>query len=53
MGLNTAPYNPFREVIHMASSFVKTMTSFSGADLIVNFGPKVIGELQQISWAVK
>lgn len=37
----------------MASSFVKTMTSFSGADLIVNFGPKVIGELQQISWAVQ
>lgn len=29
------------------------MTSFSGADLIVNFGPKVIGELQQISWAVQ
>lgn len=29
------------------------MTSFSGADLIVNFGPKVIGELQQISWAVE
>ena len=37
----------------MASSFVKTMTSFSGADLIVNFGPKVIGELQQISWAIQ
>lgn len=37
----------------MASSFVKTMTSFSGADLIVNFGPKVIGELQQISWAIE
>lgn len=37
----------------MASTFVKTMTSFSGADLIVNFGPKVIGELQQISWAVQ
>lgn len=29
------------------------MTSFSGADLIVNFGPKVIGELQQISWAIQ
>lgn len=29
------------------------MTSFSGADLIVNFGPKVIGELQQVSWAVQ
>lgn len=37
----------------MASSFVKTMTSFSGADLLVNFGPKVIGELQQISWAIQ
>lgn len=30
-----------------------SLTSFSGADLIVNFGPKTIGELQQISWGVK
>lgn len=37
----------------MASTYIKTMTSFSGADLIVNFGPRVIGELQQISWAVQ
>ena len=29
------------------------MTSFSGADLVVSFGPRVIGELQQISWAVQ
>lgn len=33
--------------------YVKTLTSFSGSDLIVNFGPKTIGELQQISWGVK
>lgn len=37
----------------MASQFGKTLTSFSGADLQVNFGPRVIGELQQISWGVK
>lgn len=37
----------------MPSAFLKTMTSFSGADLLVSFGPKVIGELQQISWAVQ
>lgn len=29
------------------------MTSFSGSDLVVSFGPRVIGELQQISWAVE
>lgn len=37
----------------MPSQFLKTMTSFSGADLLVSFGPKVIGELQQISWAIQ
>lgn len=37
----------------MASAFAKTLTSFSGADLVVSFGPKVIGELQQISWGIK
>lgn len=37
----------------MASSYIKTYSSFSGADLVVNFGPVVIGELQQISWAVQ
>jgi len=36
----------------MASPFVGTYTSFSGADLVVSFGPKVIGELQQISYAI-
>lgn len=33
--------------------YAKTLTSFSGADLVVNFGPKTIGELQQISWGIK
>jgi hypothetical protein len=38
----------------MASQdYAKTLTSFSGSDLVVNFGPKTIGELQQISWGVK
>lgn len=32
---------------------MKTMTSFSGADLVVTFGSRVIGELQQISWAIQ
>lgn len=37
----------------MASPYVNTLTSFSGADLTVTVGPKVIGELQQISWAIQ
>lgn len=37
----------------MASRYIKTLTSFSGSDLMVSFGPKVLGELQQISWAVQ
>ena len=37
----------------MATSAIKTITSFSGADLIVNFGPKVIGELQSISYGIQ
>lgn len=35
------------------ADYAKTLTSFSGSDLVVNFGPKTIGELQQISWGVK
>lgn len=34
------------------TELLKTLTSFSGADLVVSFGPRVIGELQQISWAI-
>lgn len=33
--------------------YSRSLTSFSGSDLMVNFGPKTIGELQQISWGVK
>lgn len=33
--------------------YAKTLTSFSGSDLVVNFGAKSIGELQQVSWGVK
>lgn len=34
------------------SDYLKTMTSFSGADLICTFGNAVIGELQSISWGI-
>lgn len=37
----------------MASPSINTLTSFSGADLVVTFANQVIGELQQISWAVQ
>lgn len=37
----------------MASQYLNTLTSFSGADLVVTVGPKVIGELQSISWAIQ
>jgi len=37
----------------MASPFMHTITSFSGADLVVNFANQVVGELQQISWAIQ
>lgn len=35
------------------SEYMKTQTSFSGADLVVAFGKRVIGELQSISWAIQ
>lgn len=37
----------------MASPTINTLTSFSGADLVVSFANQVIGELQQISWAIE
>jgi hypothetical protein len=37
----------------MSTQFQQTLTSFSGSDLVVFFGPRVIGELQQISWGIK
>ena len=37
----------------MASPTIQTLKSFSGADLVATFANKVIGELQQISWAVQ
>ena len=37
----------------MASPTINTLTSFSGADLVVSFANQVIGELQQISWAIQ
>ena len=37
----------------MPSPTIQTLTSFSGADLVATFANKVIGELQQISWAVQ
>jgi hypothetical protein len=37
----------------MAAKQYNSLTSFSGADLVVTFGSRTIGELQQISWAVQ
>lgn len=37
----------------MASPTISTLTSFSGADLVVSFANQVIGELQSISWAIQ
>ena len=37
----------------MPSPIMNTMTSFGGSDLVVTFANKVIGELQQISWAIE
>jgi len=37
----------------MSVEYAKTLSSFTGSDLIVNFGPRRIGELQAISWAVQ
>ena len=37
----------------MSSPTINTLTSFSGADLVVNFANQVIGELQSITWAVQ
>lgn len=37
----------------MASPTINSMTSFSGADLVVSFANQVIGELQGISWAIQ
>lgn len=37
----------------MASPTINTLTSFSGADLVVTFANQAIGELQGISWGVE
>ena len=37
----------------MSSPTINTLTSFSGSDLVVSFANQVIGELQQISWAIE
>lgn len=37
----------------MASTNINTLTSFSGADLVVSFANQVIGELQKISWSIE
>ena len=37
----------------MASPTINTLTSFSGADIVVSFSNQVIGELQSISWAIQ
>lgn len=37
----------------MSSPTINTLTSFSGADLVVSFANQVIGELQGISWSIQ
>lgn len=37
----------------MSQELIKTLTSFSGADMVATFGKRAIGELQSISWAVQ
>ena len=37
----------------MANESYANLTSFAGADLLVSFGKRVIGELQQIAWAIQ
>lgn len=37
----------------MSRESIKTLTSFSGADMVATFGKRAIGELQSISWAVQ
>ncbi len=37
----------------LAGGSVASLSAFSGADLQVSFGKRIIGELQQISWAVQ
>ena len=33
--------------------YTRTLTSFSGADIVVSIGKTVVGELQQITWAIQ
>lgn len=33
--------------------YMKTFTSFSGADIVATFGSKVFGQLQAITYAVQ
>ena len=37
----------------VSSEYTKTYTSFSGCDIVANFGGHVVGELQAITYAVK
>ena len=37
----------------MSKESIKTLTSFSGADMVATFGKRAIGELQSITWAVQ
>jgi hypothetical protein len=36
-----------------AESYMKSFSSFSGADIIADFGGRVFGELQAITYAVQ
>jgi len=44
---------PAADAANNVSSFNKTYNSFSGVDMVVTFGGKVIGELQGISYTIQ
>jgi hypothetical protein len=44
---------PASDALRNAATFQKTYNSFSGVDMAVTFGGRVIGELQGVSYTVQ
>jgi hypothetical protein len=44
---------PASDALNNVATFTKTYNSFSGVDMVVTFGGKVIGELQGISYTIQ
>lgn len=44
---------PASDSLTNVATFQKTYNSFSGVDMVVTFGGKVIGELQGISYTIQ